>query len=231
MNILPPGISMKLRYLKYVGAAVVTLIFGFHFFNTVLYNAPQNVISTVYSFDKVYISGLLAQEWAMFAPEPMDRDTNVLVKCLDTAGGRSTGFHDITSDFNRLRTRNIFVSADRVARVPGNWAYLYIAASRWEQKLHDECKANAKSASCENWKAMKDQREKTSKDGLTLVASYYCRDASRGTHYRYESAEITLKVIDVARWSQRHKANSGETYFVNVGNVKLNQVSGRPIWN
>lgn len=221
---------MRLKAKHLIPAGLIASVAVFHFANTSLYNMPKNVISTLYTFDKVYISGFLSQEWGMFAPNPMDRDTNLLVNCLETLKKTSTGYMNISSSFNDLRMNNIFASADRVSRVPGNWAYLYLSPSRWEEDMKKQCSADDSTSACRSYRAVKDEREQSARKGLTLVASRYCRDISSPTS-QFDKARIFIEIVDVPRWSERHVAQRPEPAMVEVGEVELIPVSGAKVWH
>lgn len=205
--------------------------FNFHFFNTVLANMPNNVISTKYTFDKRYVTGLIAQQWSMFAPRPMDQDNRLLIDCINSLSKFNTGYQNATQDFNRLRQRNIFTSSERLSRVPGNAVYLYLSPSRWEEKLKEACNLSKDEKQCKNLRGIQDYRKKTAKDTLILSASYYCRDISHRYNTTFDIAKLLIEVEPVPRWSERYSKKENHKMYAFVGEVPLSKVNGVKIWH
>ncbi|MGP3964071.1 DUF5819 family protein [Nonomuraea sp. 3N208] len=79
---------------------ICTLILSFHFIATFLYLAPRNPISEQSaSIVNDYINPYFRQGWGLFAPDPVDYNTRVLVraKIRDSTGmERTAGWTDIS---------------------------------------------------------------------------------------------------------------------------------------
>ncbi|MWV44128.1 hypothetical protein GRF59_10840 [Paenibacillus sp. HJL G12] len=76
--------------------AVSAYIFISHFFLIFLYLSPANPIkSAMNPYIHQYTQDLWAQNWSLFAPEPLHNNTGLLVKCKDEDADQESEWYNI----------------------------------------------------------------------------------------------------------------------------------------
>jgi Family of unknown function (DUF5819) len=113
--------SRARRSVLVTAGAMMTLALAFHFSMTALYNTPFNPIKEKYGKEiDSYMVPYFGQDWHLFAPNPVDTDSGVLVRAKKKGPDGSivvTKWSDVTSpNFKKLYAERFWPSrATRVA--------------------------------------------------------------------------------------------------------------------
>lgn len=95
---IPPPTAWWSRGLVVLVALLVTAVVATHLFATFLYNAPANPISQRYSAPlKTWMTPVFAQNWQLFAPDPLSEDIDVQARASLSGDGRMTAWQDLSA--------------------------------------------------------------------------------------------------------------------------------------
>ena len=79
-------------------ALLVAVIVGIHLSATFLYNAPANPISQQYASElKTWMTPVFAQNWQLFAPNPLSEQIDVQARASVAGAGRLTSWQDLSA--------------------------------------------------------------------------------------------------------------------------------------
>lgn len=79
-------------------ALLVAGVVATHLFATFLYNSPPNPVSQRYAAPlRTWMTPLFAQNWQLFAPDPLSEQIDVQARASETGSGRLTAWRDLSS--------------------------------------------------------------------------------------------------------------------------------------
>ncbi|CCQ94784.1 hypothetical protein CULT_2010004 [[Clostridium] ultunense Esp] len=208
---------------RYILYSLLLFILFAHFALTLLFVLPQNPIKNTFKLADYYIGRFFYQDWGLFAPDPIDMDISVLVRCIGE-NAEETPIWNITENFNRYNNRE-----NRVQRVAFNYAHSYINASRNEVPLFELCSKNPNHLSCVQLKEAERDRKEGAKEGLRRVSSAFCADMRYVTKKDYTKAQIKIVLSKVPRWSKRYTEGPMER-VLDIGVVELYKTRAFKIW-
>lgn len=123
-------LNKRSRFVLLSVVAIGLYLFLSHFFLTFLHLSPINPIkATLQSTVQKYHRDLFAQNWSLFAPNPIHNNTALLVKCL-TENQKETEWYNINYGIIKEFQRKPLGSAARLSR-------LHLTAIRFYQGFSD----------------------------------------------------------------------------------------------
>lgn len=182
-----------------------------HFLLTTLYLMPLNPI-------KIYLRPLLdatigtyfAQNWSLFAPNPVSDDLSVLVHPLTEAQVQSLsdgrlptqGWYNISDPLWQKFQGNRFSAYDRMARTQTSSVRRVLNGGIELMPIHTACEKGDEDACADYQERLKTAREGAS-NLLVKVASAFTKDL-HGANSGYEYIAIRVRVTKGVPWSERH---------------------------
>jgi hypothetical protein len=175
-----------------------------------------------------WIGKYFAQNWSLFAPNPIQDNQALFVRCLtteDVARGTSPdrlppdGWRDITTALLRAHQRNRFSSYDRVSRTHSNFIRYFMQGSPALQALREACAQDGDKGTCRLGNQLLDDAHKTAALGLARVASSFCNSPGEAPHAQFVA--ISIQVSPVVPWSRRFDATPANEMGTRVNGDKL----------
>lgn len=153
------------------------------------------------------IGKYFSQNWSLFAPEPVQSNLELVVRCLDAGEAAAAdrgvlpvaGWRDLSAPLWTQFQRHRFSAYDRLARPNSNFIREFLFGGDGARQLADDCQKGGKESCKAAEEAMKIHREAASK-ALARIGSMYCRDAG-SPHTTRVAIKIHLR--DAVPWSQR----------------------------
>ncbi|MDQ0176293.1 DUF5819 family protein [Bacillus chungangensis] len=111
------------KYAKVLLIFFISTFMIFHFSMIFLQTGPKNPLS-IYLRDlsKGYTEPLFVQTWNLFAPDPVQMTTNVLIQ-YRTESGEISDWYNITSPINQANRDNIISAYNKAARITSGVYY------------------------------------------------------------------------------------------------------------
>ena len=181
-----------------------------HFTLTFFYCFPNNPIKMeAQPILNRTIGTYFTQNWALFAPNPIQSNQTLLVRCLtqpeaEAAEGGSglpkEGWSDITMPLFQRRQQNRFSAYDRISRTHTNFLKAFLHGGGALQTLTKACREHDELACKAGNKQLAEIRSHAAAP-LAKVASSYCLETTRAG----EVTHVAMRVRDVPvrPWSQR----------------------------
>jgi Family of unknown function (DUF5819) len=205
-----------------IRASVLAGFLGY-FALTFFYCFPNNPIKLqLRSVLQRTIGTYFAQNWSLFAPNPIQANQSLLVRCMITAEFDAAkpaktlpkdGWNDITTPLFREHQQNRFSVYDRISRTHTNFIKAYMHGGGSFQALFEECRRGDRNACKAGNLQLADARARSIRP-LVKVASSYCQEAGEP-----ESSHVALRVreVPVAPWSRRDEgAPKGRDFELGV---------------
>lgn len=155
----------RILKLKKVFFIVVCIFFVSHFSITAIYVLPFNPIKNKINNPIIsYMHPFFAQNWQLFAPNPLSRDTYIYVQVRDK-GGKETNWIDISTPLYDANHKNRLSPINTLVRL-GTGAYMQTVNEN-ELMNKIELKKSMENPSSEN----KNNKELTDhqKDGIQML--------------------------------------------------------------
>ncbi len=204
-----------------------------HFALTVLYCFPNNPLklATGPLLGRT-IGTYFAQNWSLFAPNPIQANESLLVKCLSesqtTANLSGDGWNDITTPLFARHQQNRLTAYDRISRTHTNFMKAYLHGGAELQLLVDACRSGDKE-SCDAGDADLTQIRARSVGRLVRVASSYCREPGQGVPPN--RVAIRIRDVPVTSWSRRGTADPPKAQDIQVGVFPIDaEVATLGVW-
>lgn len=205
-----------------LAGAGISAVLAFHFIMTALYNTPFNPVKR--DLDEVivgYMSPFFSQDWHLFAPDPVDTDSGILVrsKVRSEGGLRVTEWADVTTPhITKIHGERMWPA--RVDRLPtGVKAQLESWPDPMLQKIRDQ-KDDEQSDGAKREKGAEDPPLSSAEKSAYENATRFARAlATSEAKKRWGNAveEIQIRVVsnEYPRFSQRHvrEAKGKVTYY------------------
>jgi hypothetical protein len=190
---------------------IMTLLAGAYVVTTFVYLTPPNPVKARWlPLINSLMHPLFAQNWHLFAPDPIRTNFVLSVRCRTRAG--VSPWRDITQPMLERHHRERTSPMSRLLRVQQNAIRMFLGVSQdeWRQLL---CRRNPRSPACrEESPQIARQRE----IGLYLLrrsASEVC-DRIAG-HGRTQAVQLRILMHTPPMWSRRDRpAVEGSTRFV-----------------
>jgi hypothetical protein len=202
-----------MRVVPWFVTALVVALSAFYLVNTFLYLTPPNPVKAQWLR---VISGiahpLFAQNWHLFAPNPIRSNYVLSVRCRRRE--RVSSWLDVTQPMLALHHRRRVSPMGRLLRVHQNAMRLFLGLSsdEWRQVL---CRRDPRSAACRPDAAALEQQRKTGALLLGRTAAGACR--SIASEERAQAVQVRLLIHTPPPWSGRHEpASRGTTRFVEL---------------
>ncbi|MGW7456475.1 DUF5819 family protein [Streptomyces sp. NPDC054797] len=225
------------RALLAAGTAI-PLVLAFHFGMTALYEMPFNPIKEKYGEEiDSYMLPYFAQDWHLFAPDPVDRDKGVLVRAkkLQPDGSTATTeWVDVTSPtLQKLYGERLWPARDfRVAaglpQLLESWRDPELEKIRNKKKGSDASSKGAKEVKDENEDPPLSQHEKDSRDqAVRFAQSFASAHAAKLWGPDIESVQVRIVTNEFPRFSQRYAREAkGEVSYYDLAWMKPVKVEG-----
>ncbi len=194
-----------------------------HFTLTVLHVMPLNPLTNqVRAQSNALLGPLFAQNWSLFAPDPVSTDLILLVRPLSAPEEQAyaasgvlpdDGWYDLSSPLWARFQANRFSAYDRLARVHSTAIRQYLSGGIDLVSMSRSCQKGDADA-CDAYGEAFDERRELASDLLGRTASAFCRDlAAAGPG----CGRVALRVRSVSSvpWSDRYTA-SPDTVDVDV---------------
>ncbi|MGW0538387.1 DUF5819 family protein [Streptomyces sp. NPDC003032] len=218
-----------------MAAMATTAVLLFHFSMTALYNTPFNPVQK--DLSRVitgYMSPQFSQDWHLFAPDPVDADSGILVRAkVRTQDGQDvTGWTDITTPhIAKVHSQRMWPA--RVDRLPTgvkaqleSWRDPLLEKIRNKNKL-DQPKGSAKGGTkAENPPLT--VSEKSGRENATRFAQALATSEAR-RHWGDAVQGIQIRVVsnEYPRFSERHiREVKGKISYYDLDWMKPLKVSG-----
>ncbi len=215
-----------------------------HFTMTMLFVMPANPVKLVVEpVVNATIGTFFGQNWSLFAPNPVDVDQALLVRCLTQreADAIATQQDIPTDDWHDLSTplwtrfqQNRFSAYDRLVRPQSTAIRRYVngGPDTWDYKrLCDEGKGED---ACETYETMLEQIREGSGGFLAKIGSAFCSEVQVG---KEPTSHVALRLRQSAAvpWTKRHTEESEVSdydigvypYDAGVVPLGLYQVTGK----
>lgn len=197
---------------------------GVHFALTLLFCFPLNPLK-MDSETLLYrtIGTYFSQNWALFAPNPIQANQAMLVRCLDDEEAKAIGdranaaggeWADITTPLFRRHQENRFSAYDRLSRPQTNFIKGFMNGGAGLQSLAHACRSGDEAACIEGTTRLDEVRSRNVVP-LVKIASSFCRaseSSPRTTH-----VAIRVREVPVTPWSKRDSGDTPKPTDFNVG--------------
>ncbi|GAB6579058.1 hypothetical protein bcgnr5378_31420 [Bacillus cereus] len=111
------------KYVKGILIFFISILMVFHFSMIFLQSGPKNPLSIYLgNLSKGYTSTLFAQSWNLFAPNPVEVTSNILIQ-YRTESGEVSGWNNITLPINNANRENPISAYNKAARVTSGVYY------------------------------------------------------------------------------------------------------------
>ena len=195
-----------------------------YFVLTFFYCFPNNPVKLAFgSVLQRTIGTYFAQNWSLFAPNPIQANQTLLVRCMSDAefdaakppgGPPKEGWSDITMPLFQRHQQNRFSVYDRLSRTHTNFIKAYMHGGGALQPLFDECRRGDRTACKVGNVRLADVRARAIVP-LVKVASSYCREP--GQPESVSHVALRVRESPVAAWSRRDQGPPpGKDYELGV---------------
>lgn len=190
---------------------VMALFAGTYVVNTFLYLTPPNPVKARWlPVITAFAHPLFAQNWHLFAPDPVRTNFVLSVRCRTTAG--VSPWRDVTQPMLARHHRGRTSPMSRLLRVQQNAIRMFLGFSQdeWRQLL---CRRIPRSPACANESPQVARQQEVGLYLLRRAASDACdRIAGRG---RTQAVQMRILIHTPPMWSQRDRpAAEGATRFI-----------------
>lgn len=182
------------------------LFFVVHFLLTIIYVLPLNPIKVrIRPLLDQTIGTLFAQNWSLFAPNPVANDFILLLEPLKTNNPKEIkkhGWYDLSSPFWHRFQEHRFSAYDRLARSQSNAVRTALSG---DPRLIPYLKACEKgdTAACSIYSKSLAYIRQTQVDKLTKIGSAFCNDLiESNNHYRHFA--LRIRIVSFPPWSKRY---------------------------
>lgn len=200
------------RFFSNLIRITVLIWFVAHFSLTLLYVLPVNPIKlAMLPLLEAYIGTYFVQNWSLFAPNPLDSNHALLVRCIypedhetiRRQGLPSAGWHDLSTPFWHRFQHNRFSAYDRLIRPQSNAIRNYANGGVMLADWGESCRKGMKE-SCDFFDEKVKLVREDSGQMFTKVGSAFCADASapgqRPTH-----VALRMRQTFAVPWSRRYQ--------------------------
>jgi len=183
-----------------------------HFTLTALYVMPPNPINmSVQPLLATTIGTYFAQNWSLFAPDPIMADEALLVRCVgDGAAPRAPSeaftlgaWYDVSTPFWKRFQRNRFSPYDRLVRAQSNAIRQFQGGSTYVSRWREACDRGSADACSLVDGLMRVERE-TAGAYLRRIACAFCLSATPSPE-RVVSVDLRLRETSPVPWSRRNE--------------------------
>jgi hypothetical protein len=186
---------------------VLAMLFGFHFFATVLYLLPEHPLRRPLAGLTTHVVRFFPQNWNFFAPTPLRTNNSVLVQCLNTKSEKPlpTAWVDISKPLWEAHQNARISAYDRLSRTISDPVRNYISQPKSLINIHKRCLAKEKSA-CETHERIMTRVRKAALEQLDRPVSGYCADLARQqARQPYAFAAVRLRITEPPDWQHRRE--------------------------
>lgn len=208
--------AIRGRRMAIAVSIVAPLVFMFHFLVIGLYLTPLNPVKLhVNPWIMGYVNPVFAQNWHLFAPDPVDSSLSLIGKCRN--GAAESEWFDITYGIlGELEKRRFGSSLSAMAFLQLNLSRAYLHGfSEPEELLRDLCTEQPDATYClERAKAIKATRGEALRGIVRLITDFCVRNFSPDVR------DVYARIADLRfpRFSSRLLPDSeGTVSYVNVG--------------
>ena len=184
-----------------------------HFALTFLYVMPVNPVSLeLQGLVQGTIGRFFAQNWRLFAPNPLSSDQIVLANCLDDAEAKagldgtlpSDGWFDLSTPVWNRYHEDRFSAYDRLSRPATNAARAFLSGGTYVAPWYESCQRGNQEA-CKVFEEQVTQTREAASLVLQRVGSSFCLEAEPdkpSTH-----VALRLRQESAVPWSKRDDAS------------------------
>ncbi|MEX2985714.1 DUF5819 family protein [Streptomyces sp. C36] len=214
---------------------MMVLVLAFHFSMTALYNTPFNPIKEKYGEEiNSYMSPHFSQDWHLFAPNPVDTDSGVLIRAKKKGPGGSvlvTKWSDVTSpNLKKLYAERLWPS--RATRVPSGVVH---QLESWQdpelEKLRSkkEDSANGTGSKAQERKGseppLSQAEEKARDEAIRFTQGFAGTEAEKRWGKDIEYVQVRIVRNEYPRFSQRYsRETKGKVSYYDLAWMKPGKV-------
>ncbi|MEW6420122.1 MAG: DUF5819 family protein [Deinococcota bacterium] len=204
---------------RFLSRAVMTisgLWLIMHFFFTAIYVTPQNPLKVMTAAVVTrYMETAFTQVWTLFAPNPIQANTSVVVQCLhDRKESAQTPWLDIVRPLWRAHQQRRWAAYDRLSRTITNPVRDYMSGPADLKYVADACQRGNKKM-CQLGEQSLTSWRKQSTELLRGPVSAFCADQARalGTApYRFVAVRLNMETPP--SWPERFTGSSKRRQIV-----------------
>ncbi|WP_338930397.1 DUF5819 family protein [Streptomyces netropsis] len=181
-----------------LGAALL----GVHFLMAALSQAPLSPAKVkYYGVVDSYLGPYFAQNWKLFAPDPLSDDRGILARA-ECADGTTTGYFDVTTPYiNKVHSTRFFPS--RMSRV--------VTGTLQQMGESDEAlrrvRENAEKTKSPTIPVLP-QEKATREESVTFLSRYSMDHMPQACNGNLQKIQVRMYVHELPPWSQRNNAEA-----------------------
>ena len=211
MNALSPGSRTRAVAVGAVKVLAVVWLVG-HFALTVVHVMPLNPLKNeVGDFADSLLNPWFAQNWSLFAPDPVQTNYSLLVRPLSSAEAQAydaagalpdDGWYDLSAPLWGRFQANRFSAYDRLTRAHSTAIRQWFSGGPDLVAIVASCKKGDQDA-CEQFSETYADRRDVSGGMLGRTASSFCRDLERSAR-SCDRVALRIRSVGSVPWSQRY---------------------------
>ncbi|MDX3388188.1 DUF5819 family protein [Streptomyces niveiscabiei] len=177
-----------------VGAALL----GAHFLMAAISQAPFNPVKMrLQDETSSYLNPYFAQNWQLFAPDPLSDDRGILAraKCAD---GSTSEYYDVTTSHIRAVQQDRFFPS-RVSRLVTSNLQLVNDQDPILDRLRSAEEKKRKPAV-----PLMDYEKKSRDDAIQFLSRYALSQAPQACDGKIQALQVRMYVHKMPQWSERH---------------------------
>jgi Family of unknown function (DUF5819) len=194
-----------MKWLRYTIMALTSVWFVFHFFCTAVYNMPTNPLQTrFYPVYIDYMNSFFPQVWTLFAPNPIQSNSSLLLQCLKPGQKPSdNAWVDVIRPLWLQHEQHRFSAYDRLSRTFSNPMRDYIQGPYEAKGDMDLCQTGDKKA-CGRFENNAKKRRKIALKSIMRPVSAYCTDVAKSQGREpYQRVAVRIRTSTPPAWAQR----------------------------
>lgn len=152
-----------------------------------------------------YFSGVFAQNWSLFAPNPVQQDYVLLIQPIRTdqiSELQDNKWYNISSSLWERFHNNRFSAYDRLARSQTSALKALVSGDPRLFTYHKACE-NGDTASCRIVSMLLEEIRKSQRDKLEKIGSAFCNATGATDKNDYHYFAGRLRIITFPPWSER----------------------------
>lgn len=176
-----------------------------HFLFTAMYVTPQNPLKVMTSpVVSPYMGTAFRQVWTLFAPNPVQSNNSVLVKCLhQKTEDKTSPWLDLARPLWTAHQHNRFSAYDRLSRTITNPVRDYLSGPPHLKNVTDTCRRGNKAMCTKGEKALTAWRHASAEE-LRAPLSAFCADQARALGAApFRFLAVRLSTVNPPAWPER----------------------------
>ena len=212
--------------------AVTLLWLVCHFALTLIYAFPMNPIKMkLFSVTEAVIGTYFPQNWSMFAPNPLQSNQSLLVRCMGEAEYRATqgdgggDWQNLSASFWEHSQRNRLSVYDRLVRPQSSAMRSYMGGVVTLEPFRESCKKGDQD-SCKAYEERLELYRLTAAGVLKRVGSAFCLETSQPGTYSYVA--VRMRDEPAVPWSARDGGAKRDHVDYSLGVFPIDPEAARP---